>query len=219
MRGLRRGVHLDGGRTAVLRRQELQERTEAVQGLQGQAGQPPGGRGRSRASGWKRSPPARLAARRRRCRSGRRRAVRSSARNASSPGSSPGLAASSSTGLAPSRRSTSCTRRDVSPGAVGERGVLSCDRSSRARIHLERFHADRRTGGRRRDDPRPEGQDHLGEGDELLKDKVNSLVNQGHKKIVLNLADVPYIDSAGLGEIVRTYTTVSRRAAASSCST
>jgi anti-sigma B factor antagonist len=51
----------------------------------------------------------------------------------------------------------------------------------------------------------------LGEGDELLKDKVNSLVNQGFKKIVLNLADVPYIDSAGLGEIVRTYTTVSRQ--------
>jgi anti-sigma B factor antagonist len=37
------------------------------------------------------------------------------------------------------------------------------------------------------------------------------MVNQGHKKIVLNLADVPYIDSAGLGEIVRTYTTVSRQ--------
>jgi anti-sigma B factor antagonist len=51
----------------------------------------------------------------------------------------------------------------------------------------------------------------LGQGDELLKDKVNSLVNQGHKKIVLNLADVPYIDSAGLGEVVRTYTTVSRQ--------
>ena len=51
----------------------------------------------------------------------------------------------------------------------------------------------------------------LGEGDELLKDKVNSLVNQGQKKIVLNLADVPYIDSAGLGEMVRTYTTVSRQ--------
>jgi hypothetical protein len=31
----------------------------------------------------------------------------------------------------------------------------------------------------------------LGEGDELLKDKVNSLANQGQKKIVLNLADVP----------------------------
>jgi len=51
----------------------------------------------------------------------------------------------------------------------------------------------------------------LGEGDELLKDKVNSLVNHGHKKIVLNLAEVPYIDSAGLGEVVRTYTTVSRQ--------
>ena len=51
----------------------------------------------------------------------------------------------------------------------------------------------------------------LGEGDELLKDKVNSLLNQGQKKIVLNLAEVPYIDSAGLGEIVRTFTTVSRQ--------
>jgi anti-sigma B factor antagonist len=51
----------------------------------------------------------------------------------------------------------------------------------------------------------------LGEGDELLKDKVNSLVNQGYKKIVLNLGGVPYIDSAGLGEVVRTYTTVSRQ--------
>lgn len=51
----------------------------------------------------------------------------------------------------------------------------------------------------------------LGEGDELLKDKVNSLVNQGRKKMILNLENVPYIDSAGLGEIVRTYTTVSRQ--------
>ena len=51
----------------------------------------------------------------------------------------------------------------------------------------------------------------LGEGDELLKDKVNSLLNQGQRKLVLNLSDVPYIDSAGLGEIVRTYTTVSRQ--------
>jgi anti-sigma B factor antagonist len=51
----------------------------------------------------------------------------------------------------------------------------------------------------------------LGEGDELLKDKVNSLVNQGRKKVILNLAEVPYIDSAGLGEVVRTFTTVSRQ--------
>jgi len=51
----------------------------------------------------------------------------------------------------------------------------------------------------------------LGEGDELLRDKVNSLIAQGQKRLVLNLAEVPYIDSAGLGEIVRTYTTVSRQ--------
>jgi anti-sigma B factor antagonist len=51
----------------------------------------------------------------------------------------------------------------------------------------------------------------LGDGDQLLKDKINSLVNQGQRKILLNLEGVPYIDSAGLGEIVRTYTTVSRQ--------
>ena len=51
----------------------------------------------------------------------------------------------------------------------------------------------------------------LGEGDELLKDKVNSIVSQGRRKIVLNLAEVPYLDSAGLGEVVRAYTTVSRQ--------
>ena len=51
----------------------------------------------------------------------------------------------------------------------------------------------------------------LGEGDELLKDKINSMIQQGKKKLLLNLEGVPYIDSAGLGEIVRTYTTVSRQ--------
>ena len=51
----------------------------------------------------------------------------------------------------------------------------------------------------------------LGEGDEALKDKINSLIHQNRKRILLNLEDVPYIDSAGLGEIVRTYTTVSRQ--------
>ena len=51
----------------------------------------------------------------------------------------------------------------------------------------------------------------LGEGDELLRDKINSLIQQGRRKVVLNLEDVPYIDSAGLGEIVRTYTTITRQ--------
>ena len=51
----------------------------------------------------------------------------------------------------------------------------------------------------------------LGEGDELLKDKINSLLASGKKRLLLNLEGVPYIDSAGLGEVVRTYTTVSRQ--------
>lgn len=51
----------------------------------------------------------------------------------------------------------------------------------------------------------------LGEGDEMLREKISSLVSQGQKQLLLNLGGVPYIDSAGLGEIVRTYTTVSRQ--------
>jgi anti-sigma B factor antagonist len=51
----------------------------------------------------------------------------------------------------------------------------------------------------------------LGEGDELLKDRINSLLADGRRKLLLNLEGVPYIDSAGLGEIVRTFTTVSRQ--------
>ena len=51
----------------------------------------------------------------------------------------------------------------------------------------------------------------LGEGDELLKDKINSLLAAGKKKLLLNLEGVPYIDSAGRGEVVRTYTTVRRQ--------
>ncbi len=51
----------------------------------------------------------------------------------------------------------------------------------------------------------------IGEGDELLREKINSLVEGGKTKILLNLAEVPYMDSAGLGEVVRCFTTVSRK--------
>ena len=51
----------------------------------------------------------------------------------------------------------------------------------------------------------------IGEGDELLKGAIQKLMDQGHSNLLLNLEDVPYVDSAGLGEIVRTYTTVSRQ--------
>ncbi len=51
----------------------------------------------------------------------------------------------------------------------------------------------------------------LGEGDEALKAKINALTTGNRRSILLNLEGVPYIDSAGLGEVVRTYTTVSRQ--------
>ena len=51
----------------------------------------------------------------------------------------------------------------------------------------------------------------IGEGDDALREAVTRLTDSGKTKILLNLADVPYVDSAGLGEIVRTYTTVSRK--------
>jgi anti-sigma B factor antagonist len=51
----------------------------------------------------------------------------------------------------------------------------------------------------------------LGEGDELLKDKINSLVAGGRRHVLLNLENVPYVDSAGLGVIVGTYTTITRQ--------
>jgi anti-sigma B factor antagonist len=50
----------------------------------------------------------------------------------------------------------------------------------------------------------------LGEGDLLLKDKLHSLLNQGRKDVLLNLAHVSYVDSAGLGAIVGAYTTMTR---------
>jgi anti-sigma B factor antagonist len=42
----------------------------------------------------------------------------------------------------------------------------------------------------------------LGDGDMLLKDKIHSLVFQGRKQIILNLGDVSYVDSSGLGSLV-----------------
>ena len=50
----------------------------------------------------------------------------------------------------------------------------------------------------------------LGEPTQRLHDKVNSLIQQGRKNIVLNLADVSAIDSGGLGELVRTLTTMQK---------
>ncbi len=48
----------------------------------------------------------------------------------------------------------------------------------------------------------------LGEGTMAIRNTVRDIVNKGDKKIVLNLGDINYIDSSGIGELVSTYTTV-----------
>jgi anti-sigma B factor antagonist len=49
----------------------------------------------------------------------------------------------------------------------------------------------------------------LGEGTMAVRNTVMDVLKEGRKKIILNLADVNYIDSSGIGELVRTYITVS----------
>lgn len=51
----------------------------------------------------------------------------------------------------------------------------------------------------------------LGESTGILRDELRSLLAQGHKNILLNLADVSYVDSAGLGELVGAYTTAANQ--------
>jgi anti-sigma B factor antagonist len=48
----------------------------------------------------------------------------------------------------------------------------------------------------------------LGEGTSTLRKKMRELVDAGSRRIVLNMADVTYIDSSGVGELVAAYTTV-----------
>jgi anti-sigma B factor antagonist len=53
-----------------------------------------------------------------------------------------------------------------------------------------------------------EGKILLGEGDVEIKQAIDELLGQGKKNILLNLGKVPYVDSAGLGEIIRCFTAV-----------
>ena len=55
-----------------------------------------------------------------------------------------------------------------------------------------------------------EGKIVLGDGDVEIKQTVNGLIQKGNKKVILNLAKVPYLDSAGLGEIMRCFTALRR---------
>jgi len=51
----------------------------------------------------------------------------------------------------------------------------------------------------------------LGEGSSALRDTIRELVGKGQKKVLLNLAEVSYIDSSGIGELVSGFTTVTNQ--------
>jgi anti-sigma B factor antagonist len=53
----------------------------------------------------------------------------------------------------------------------------------------------------------------LGEGSVQLRDAIRGLIGKGKKKILLNLGDVNYIDSSGLGELVSAFTTAKNQQA------
>jgi anti-sigma B factor antagonist len=50
----------------------------------------------------------------------------------------------------------------------------------------------------------------LGEGDGQIRDRIKDLLADGQNKILLNLGEVNYIDSAGLGSLISSYTTTKR---------
>ena len=51
----------------------------------------------------------------------------------------------------------------------------------------------------------------LGEGSSIFRETLRELMAKGHKKILLNLGDVSYIDSSGIGELVSGFTTVTNQ--------
>ena len=53
----------------------------------------------------------------------------------------------------------------------------------------------------------------LGEGSVQLRDAIRGLIGQGKKHILLNLGEVNYIDSSGLGELVSAFTTAKNQQA------
>jgi anti-sigma B factor antagonist len=50
-------------------------------------------------------------------------------------------------------------------------------------------------------------------GDIILKDKINSLLQDGQRKILIDLGQVSYVDSAGLGQLVSIHATTARNGA------
>jgi len=50
----------------------------------------------------------------------------------------------------------------------------------------------------------------IGEGIDDLREAINSAIKEKETKLLLNFADVPYLDSTGLGEVVRSYTSIKK---------
>lgn len=57
----------------------------------------------------------------------------------------------------------------------------------------------------------PKGKVTIGEGDILLRDEITKLLGDDKKRLVLDLGEVSYMDSAGVGELVSVYTSVKNR--------
>lgn len=51
----------------------------------------------------------------------------------------------------------------------------------------------------------------IGAGDVMLRDHINRVLEQGERSILLNMADVTYMDSSGMGELISSYTSVTKR--------
>lgn len=50
----------------------------------------------------------------------------------------------------------------------------------------------------------------FGDGIEELRTAINNAIKENEKNLLLNFAEVPYLDSTGLGEVVRSYTTLKK---------
>jgi anti-anti-sigma factor len=57
----------------------------------------------------------------------------------------------------------------------------------------------------------PEGKITLGDGDQELGEAVRGLLDQGHRKFIINFSKVSYLDSSGVGELVGCYTSIKNR--------
>ena len=54
----------------------------------------------------------------------------------------------------------------------------------------------------------------IGDGIDVLREAINAAVKEKETKVLLNFTEVPYLDSTGLGEVVRSYTSIKKEGGA-----